>query len=232
MKESVDDIVELPRIATGMPPFDAVLYGGLLAGGLYLLIGEPGVGKTIMTNQIAYHHARTGGQVVYMTVLGETHSRLLAHLRQFQFFDAAQIGTHISYISGYGDFRAAGLTGLGQLVSSTMIQHQLGLLVLDGMPLDLQTPGSPSAMEMNDFLHGLQAACETARCTVIITTPSTLRARESHALLLVDGVIHLQRTVTNTVELRTLDVRKFRGSAHRAGLQPFTITSAGITPIV
>ena len=162
-----DQAQDVSRLSTGIPQLDALLHGGLLTGGLYLTIGTPGSGKTILTNQLAYSYAKGGGQVAYITVLGETYSRLLAHLRQFQFFDPTLVGNRISYISGYGELRNGGLAALEKLISSTVIQERVGLIVLDGIPINVQTPGSPNSSEMNDFVHSLQAVCETAHCTVL-----------------------------------------------------------------
>jgi DNA repair protein RadA/Sms len=44
---------ELPRIAIGMPELDRVLGGGLVAGSLVLIGGEPGVGKSTLLLQAA-----------------------------------------------------------------------------------------------------------------------------------------------------------------------------------
>lgn len=231
MTVSTGPVLDDSRLSTGIPRFDALLHGGLLVGGVYMFVGTPGSGKTIMTNQIAYAYATNGNRVTHITVLGETHSRMIGYLRQFQFFDETLIGNQLFYYSGYEKLRSEGLAGLGMLISSTLIQERPGLIVLDGVPIDVQTAGSPNNLEMNDFLHGLQAMCETARCTVLITTPSTARMWDSHAFLFVDGVIELQRSVFNAVESRTLEVRKFRGSPYRAASQPFTITQVGITSL-
>ena len=38
-------------MASGVPGLDAVLHGGLIAGRLYLVDGEPGAGKTTLAMQ-------------------------------------------------------------------------------------------------------------------------------------------------------------------------------------
>lgn len=45
---------------TGIGEFDRVLGGGLVAGGVILLAGEPGVGKSTITNSVAAAMARKG----------------------------------------------------------------------------------------------------------------------------------------------------------------------------
>ena len=58
---------ELPRMATGSAELDRVLGGGLLAGSLTLVVGDPGVGKSSMTIKICSELARTEGTILYVT---------------------------------------------------------------------------------------------------------------------------------------------------------------------
>ena len=51
---------KIERVATGVPGLDSVLNGGLLSGGVYILMGAPGAGKTIMANQICFQAATSG----------------------------------------------------------------------------------------------------------------------------------------------------------------------------
>ncbi|KAF0098054.1 MAG: sm [bacterium] len=51
--------VETPRLATGLAEFDRVLGGGLVGGGVVLLGGDPGIGKsTLLLQALADIHAR------------------------------------------------------------------------------------------------------------------------------------------------------------------------------
>ena len=73
------------RIASGVPGLDTLLGGGLLQGGMYLVVGRPGVGKTILANQLCFHHVAEGGRVGYVTLLAETHARMAGHLCTLDF---------------------------------------------------------------------------------------------------------------------------------------------------
>src|SRR5436309_2316566 len=92
MSSAVRPPEPLERIASGITGLDRIIQGGFLRGGVYLISGPPGAGKTILANQMAFHHVAAGGRAVYMTVLAETHARMLAHLRPLAFFDPAPIG--------------------------------------------------------------------------------------------------------------------------------------------
>ena len=56
---------DAPRIPSGIAEFDRVLGGGIVPGGLVLLGGEPGIGKSTLLLQVAAHVARTVGPVLY-----------------------------------------------------------------------------------------------------------------------------------------------------------------------
>jgi DNA repair protein RadA/Sms len=56
---------DLVRTSTGLPEFDRVLGGGLVPGGVVLVGGEPGVGKSTLLLQSASAIAETGRRVLY-----------------------------------------------------------------------------------------------------------------------------------------------------------------------
>jgi circadian clock protein KaiC len=65
------------RSASGVPGLDDVLHGGLIAGRLYLIDGEPGAGKTTLALQYLMQGVREGESCMYVT-LGETAAELRA----------------------------------------------------------------------------------------------------------------------------------------------------------
>ena len=59
------------RYCTGVPGLDAVLNGGLPSKRLYLIQGDPGVGKTTLAMQFLLEGAQAGELGLYIT-LSET----------------------------------------------------------------------------------------------------------------------------------------------------------------
>lgn len=55
------------RIKTGIEELDRVLGGGIVAGGFYIIGGDPGIGKSTIALQIADRVVREGRRVVYVT---------------------------------------------------------------------------------------------------------------------------------------------------------------------
>src|SRR4051812_42258298 len=89
------------RLSTGIVGLDEVLGGGLIRGGIYLVMGKPGAGKTICGNQICFAHAARKERAAYVTLLAETHSRMTLNLERMRFFSQAPIGESLLYLGGY-----------------------------------------------------------------------------------------------------------------------------------
>ncbi len=75
--ESVSEAAtaKTPRLSTKIPDVDAVLGGGLVAGSVNLLAGEPGIGKSTLLLQIAYNLSYSH-KVLYVS--GEESARQIA----------------------------------------------------------------------------------------------------------------------------------------------------------
>jgi predicted ATP-dependent serine protease len=57
------DETSFARVPSGIAGIDTILGGGFMRGGIYIIQGNPGSGKTILTNQICFNHiaADAGG---------------------------------------------------------------------------------------------------------------------------------------------------------------------------
>ena len=70
------------RFSTGVPGLDTILGGGVFEGGIYIIQGAPGAGKTILGNQICFAQAAQGRNALYITLLAESHARMIGHMRR------------------------------------------------------------------------------------------------------------------------------------------------------
>ena len=61
------EIVDEQRLSTGIGEFDRVLGGGLVAGTLVLIGGDPGIGKSTLMLQALHGIASTGHKVLYVS---------------------------------------------------------------------------------------------------------------------------------------------------------------------
>jgi len=62
----IENDSQFSRLSTGIPDLDQVLGGGILLGGVVLLAGQPGIGKSTLLLQVTAHIA-TNTQVLYVS---------------------------------------------------------------------------------------------------------------------------------------------------------------------
>jgi circadian clock protein KaiC len=217
----------LQRIPSGILGLDAVLDGGFLQGGTYIIAGMPGTGKTILGNQICFHHVAHGGRVVYVTLLAETHGRMLAHLRGLAFFSEEPLASALHYVSAYRVLTQDGLKGLLELLRQLIREHRASMLVLDG--LVSASASAPNELAFKEFVHELNTLVSVIGCTTFLLTNGHSPKAFHPEHTMVDGLIELTDELIGVRAVRELIVRKFRGSAHLRGRHVFQITQQGIT---
>jgi circadian clock protein KaiC len=214
------------RVPTGIPGFDSILEGGLLKGGVYIVQGPPGAGKTIFGNQICFAHAARDAKAVYVTLLAESHTQMLGHMRRMTFFDAAYVADRIHYLSAFKILEQEGLVGLLATLRKVVMSRSATLLVLDG--LVSAEEASPDARDFKKFIHELQTVSAMVGCTVQLlgSTERPRPFRPEHTM--VDGIIELSDELSNVRPLRHIRVQKIRGVAQVRGQHSVTIDDDGI----
>lgn len=214
------------RVPTGVPGLDSVLHGGLLRRGVYMIQGRPGAGKTILSNQVCFHHAARGGRVLYATLLAETHERLLFNLEPLSFFDTSRIPEQVSYLSAFATLEEGGLKGLVEVLRREVRARKATLLVVDGLVSVEES--AETKKDFKKFIHELQIHANFADCTVLLLT-STNAEPVGPEHTMVDGVIELVDHRWGRRAERELEVKKFRGSGYLRGGHAFQISGDGIT---
>jgi circadian clock protein KaiC len=213
------------RIPTGIPGLDEVLGGGLLRSGIYMVMGEPGAGKTMLANQLCYHQAARGSRSLYVTLLAETHSRMLEHLKPMRFFEPRAMPDSVYYVSAFRTLEDHGLPGLLELLRREVRHHDTGLLVIDGLVQAQESASSPR--EFKKFIHELQVSASLSRFTVLLLSSGTGGpVQPEHTM--VDGILELRERSYGVRAHRELRVRKFRGGENLAGQHFFRISDAGL----
>jgi circadian clock protein KaiC len=218
---------EIARVPSLVPGLDTVLCGGFLQGGIYLIQRPPGTGKTILGSQIIYRRAAAAGdRALFVTVLGENHGRMLAHLRPMRFFDPALVSERVTYISAYQALDDDGLKGLATLLRREITTRGATLMVLDGMSAVEAKAGA--GFELKRFTHELQTLASATNCTMLLLT-TELGATGAPEHTMVDGLIELRQRLYGVRNERRLQVHKFRGSAFLEGEHAYHVTREGLT---
>lgn len=216
-----------PRISTGVSGLDTLLGGGLVAGGVYLVMGRPGTGKTTLGNQACFTHVRSGARAVYVTLLAETHARMLRNLTSMTFFDAEAIGTSIAYVGAYMVLRERKLPGLLALLRRVLADEKPTLVVLDGLAAAgaLHEPDS----HLKEFVAELQVLSDMSGCTTLVLANMSASQAASAEHSMVDGLIELTLDRSQHRAVREVEVLKFRGGDHFLGKHDLEISQEGLT---
>jgi circadian clock protein KaiC len=213
------------RLSTGVSGLDTVLCGGLIPGSVFIIQGAPGAGKTILANQICFHRAAQGQNALYVTLLAESHDRLIGHLRKLAFYDDSRIPQSMYYISGFDILAREGLKGVLQLLRQETRAHKANMVVLDGLFALEEAVGSES--EFRKFINELSSLANLLGCTVLLLTNSS-RPRSSAEYTMVDGWLELDIEEFEYRDYRFFRVHKYRGSDFISGRHAMTISGQGI----
>lgn len=214
------------RISTGVPGLDTLLGGGLGSGGVYLVMGRPGTGKTTLGNQACFHHVQAGARAVYVTLLAETHARMLRNLAGMSFFDPDAIGKQITYVGAYLALRERKLSGLLGVLRRVIADERPTLLVLDGLTTAAALGEPDSAMK--EFVAELQVLTDMSRCTTIVLANINAKEAASAEHSMVDGMIELTLDRERARVVREIEVLKLRGADHMLGRHEMEISSQGL----
>ena len=216
---------KMKRLPTTIPGLDEILSGGLIEGGVYILEGSPGVGKTTMANQIAYTHARKGVKTLYVTMLAESHSRMLEHMEGQSFFRRQAVNSEVFYVSGYRELERDGLKAVVNLLRGELTRSGASLLIVDGLVVDTRAGGTEESLRR--FVHELQSLVTAMTCTCLLLT-SGKGSMHSAEQTMVDGIFAFEDHTFHWRAERRLQVRKFRGSEVIRGAHTFCITTDGL----
>jgi circadian clock protein KaiC len=219
------DVHDLERTSSGIPGLDMILSGGFPKAGIHIVQGAPGTGKTTLGNQICYHHALKGERALYVTLLAESHARMLVHLGTMTFFDASRLPEQVVYISGLDVLDKGGLYELVNVLRREIAAHKASVLIIDG--LVAAEDRAETATEFKKFIQELQAQTTLYGCTTfLLTTAKGEVVPPEHTM--VDSVIELTDVRYGSRTERGLFVSKLRGSNFLPGRHAFEITPTGL----
>ena len=204
---------------------DLVLGGGLPSGSLYLIQGLAGSGKTTLACQIGFNHARQGKKVLVLTLLGESHAKMLSHFSNFSFFDDALVGKEIVFFSAYASLVKGALRDLLQLIIATLSEQQPSILIIDGFRSVRNS--SATDLALAEFMHSLNSLVSSMDCTTFLLSPVEGNVTDSENTL-VDGVIELGQYQRGMRVIREMQLFKVRGAKHLLGPHVFEVKDDGV----
>ncbi|MBC7714603.1 MAG: serine/threonine protein kinase [Rhizobacter sp.] len=210
---------------SGIHGLDQITGGGFLRGRLYLIEGVPGSGKTILGNQLAFANAKQGESSLFITLLSESHGKMLDHIRDFNFFDESLLNEKVFYLSGYTVLSENGIGGFKNFLTQGIRSSNIKLVVIDGFKI--VSSFSKDDLEYSTFLHDLNTLASALNCIFIILNPVNSSKPQPEDVL-TDGLIELKRTDVGMRNVREIHVHKMRGLEHYEGRHELTICKEGM----
>lgn len=222
----IADIAE--KIATGCAGLDEVLFGGIPANTITVLMGAPGTGKTILAEQLAFANATPESPALYLTTLSEPLDKFIAHGQHYKFFDTDKVGQSVVYEDLGLIIREQGIANLAEVVTDLLTRHKPKFVFIDSFKALNELLSSP--MEQRTVIYDLASVLSAYDCTsLLVGEYSQEMMTQLPEFAIADVVLHMIKYATNVREQRFLRVEKLRGSDSIPGMHAFSITEDGLT---
>lgn len=220
----------IDSLPTGVPGFDAVLGGGLPQYSFTVIAGGPGSGKTTLAQQIVFASGTVERPALYFTVLGEPTLKMLRYQSQFNFFDAAVVGSAVQFINLTDEVVKQDLDAVLRRIVAEVEQARPGVIVVDSF----RTLSGPilnsknGVMDLEHFVQRLAQNLTTWEVTSFLLGEYTEEEHPFPLFTVADAVIWLSQVTNRNSVVRKLQLQKVRGRAPMPGLHTFRITNDGL----
>ena len=227
----------LKKLETGVPGLDILTLGGIPEGRSTLITGKSGTGKTVMAMQIATNLARAGIKTIVVAIeeapddlrdSGQTLELGIAELERrglLEFADITRPMDGPTLVSGEYD-----LFGLAHRLEAMVRNGGAKAVILDSATA-LFSPRPPQETLRSHFFQLVHTLRRLGLTSVIIA-----EAPADYGQLTTMGVedyvcdltVILRNIIDGGRRRRTIEVNKYRRSAHYKGEYPCTITTRGL----
>ena len=218
---------EIARIETGVRNLDALLLGGVPKGSIMVFAGSPGAGKTILAQQICFHHATVDRRALYFSTLSEPTAKTLRYLSAFTFFDPTKIDSGIEFVDLGVILRTKGLAEASALIMEHVKKIKPSIVVIDSFKVfdDL----AKSTEDLRKFGYELAVSLMAWEATTFLLGEYGSDDVQTNPLFsIVDGLALITQREQSGEQQRFLQILKMRGTDHSRDEHPFRITANGI----
>jgi circadian clock protein KaiC len=215
------------RLPSGNPRLDEILDGGLLKNAINLIVGVPGSGKTILSQQFAFKNATADRPTLYLSTLSEPMDHILRFGEGFSFFDRAAISSGRVVYEDMGPVLGEqGLDDVLATIEGYLKKVRPAIVVIDSFRAFHAFAKDEG--EFRRFLYGLTRRLAASATTSLWNAPyPRSQALEAAEFAVADAIVALDIKQVGEREMRTLQVLKLRGSNFRSGQHAYRITVDG-----
>jgi circadian clock protein KaiC len=223
-----DHASTLDRLGTGSTTLDAILGGGIPAGSVTVVAGEPGSGKTVFTLQTLFHHARQGKKCLYFTTLSEPPLKVIRYMQLFSFFDPHLVEERIVLVDLGSALRSSGAAKVLEQILQRVESEEPALVAVDSFKAipDLLPNDGESRMFVYDLTVGMAAWGAT---TLLVGEYTAEDIRVAPEFAIADGIVRLTNERQELTTARQFEILKMRGANYITGRHFFEIGADGLT---
>ena len=214
------------RITTGVPGLDEAMGGGLLKGATVLVVGPPGAGKTVLSNQIAFHRVSRGRSALILTTAPGGVTKLVASIEGLAYYQPDAIGGRLEVHSVNALVAEGGLDALLRDAGRYVREQGVELVVLDAVSHLYKMIDDRAAVWR--FLSSLGTTLFLLGCTTIVVMSQYGVEQSVEEQGIADAVILMELSADGQCDLRRLRIPKTSGSAHAGGWHAYEVTAAGV----
>jgi len=217
----------IDRLPSGNQRLDEILNGGLLKNAINLIVGVPGSGKTILSQQFAFHNATAEQPALYLSTLSEPLDKILRFGETLKVFDHKAIEEGRVIYEDIGHVLGEdGLDSILGAVEGYLKEVRPGIVVIDSFRAFAAV--SHDTTEFRRFLYSLTRLLGASATTAVWNAPYTReQAMDAAEFAVADSILALDIKLVGARELRVMQVLKLRGSSYRSGEHAYRITEAG-----
>jgi circadian clock protein KaiC len=220
---------------SGIPGLDTVLCGGFPRNRLYLIEGDPGVGKTTLALQFLFEGARRKERGLYIT-LSETKDELASvakshgwALDQFEILELSAIEQLLRSETEHTFFHPSDveLNKTTKILTDAVEKYKPSRLVFDS--LSEMRLMAETALRYRRQILSLKQYLAGKKCTILLLDDRSTDDKDQQVRSLAHGVLRLEKTQpVYGITRRNLVVEKIRGVKFREGFHEYAIERGGI----
>lgn len=223
----------ISKVCSGIAGFDTLARGGLPAGRATLVAGSSGSAKTIFATQFLVEGARSGEAAVFVT-FEESPEDIRRNMLPFGWdiagWEAAGLWLFVDVREQPSDQGVIGAYSLDPLtlrIRNAVERIGGKRLVIDSLgTLLLRFPNQGAVRsEIQHVLNALKDLNMTAIITAERIDEYGPISRDEVEAFVCDNVIVMRHVLERETRNRSVEILKFRGTAHGRGEVPFTISS-------